>query len=74
MENELKLLNAQDVATILRVSVHSVRRWASQKKLHPVKLGARTLFDSADVVRFVDAARNADTENQQVVNRVEQDQ
>lgn len=51
------LMDVGDVAKVLRVSPHTVRRWASQKKLHRLKLGSRTLFDPADVARFVEQAR-----------------
>jgi excisionase family DNA binding protein len=54
-----ELLDVNDVAEALRVSPHTVRRWAGQKKLTKVKLGSRTLFDPADVARFVEQARAA---------------
>jgi excisionase family DNA binding protein len=53
------LLDIDDVAKALRVSPHTVRRWASQGKLAKVKLGSRTLFDPGDVARFVERARAA---------------
>jgi excisionase family DNA binding protein len=59
MTTEVKLLSVDDVAEALRVSPHSVRRWASQKRLRKLKLGSRTLFDPAEVARFVAAARDA---------------
>ena len=51
------LMDVNDVAKALRVSPHTVRRWASQKKLSRLKLGSRTVFDPAEVARFVEAAR-----------------
>jgi excisionase family DNA binding protein len=57
MSSEIKLLDVGDVAIALRVSPHTVRRWAAQKKLRRVKLGSRTLFDPSDVARFVERAR-----------------
>jgi excisionase family DNA binding protein len=59
MNPEIKLLDVSDVASALRVSPHTVRRWAAQKKLRRVKLGSRTLFDPSDVAMFVEAARKA---------------
>lgn len=53
------LMDINDVSKALRVSPHTIRRWASQKKLRRIKLGSRSLFDSADVARFVDQARAA---------------
>jgi excisionase family DNA binding protein len=57
MNTGIVLMDVNDVAKALRVSPHTVRRWASQKKLVKVKLGSRTLFDPADVARFVAEAR-----------------
>jgi excisionase family DNA binding protein len=57
MESEITLLDVNDVASALRVSPHTVRRWAAQKKLNKVKLGSRTLFSPSDVKRFVEEAR-----------------
>lgn len=51
------LMDVNDVSRASRVSPHTVRRWASQKKLRRIKLGSRTLFDPADVARYVDQAR-----------------
>ncbi|MGI8419215.1 MAG: helix-turn-helix domain-containing protein [Candidatus Levyibacteriota bacterium] len=36
-----ELLNAQQAAKFLSVSVHTIRRWAQQKKLNGVKVGSR---------------------------------
>lgn len=58
-----ELMDVNDVAKSLRVSPHTVRRWATQGKLHRVKLGSRTLFAADDVARFVDQARNAASES-----------
>ncbi len=52
-----KLWDLNMVADALRVSPHSVRRWASEGRLRRIKLGSRTLFDPADVMRFVEEAR-----------------
>lgn len=63
MKESPVLMDVNDVAKALRVSPHTVRRWASQKKLHKLKLGSRTLFDPSDVDRFVEEARQAATES-----------
>jgi excisionase family DNA binding protein len=57
------LLNVSDVAAMLNVSPHTVRRWASQKKLNKIKLGSRTLFDAEDVARFIETARRTSTDS-----------
>ena len=51
------LMDVNDVAEALRVSPHTVRRWASQNKLRRVKLGSRTLFEPDDVVKFLQKAK-----------------
>ena len=51
------LLDVNDVARTLRVSPHTVRRWASVGKLRRLKLGTRTLFEAAELARFVEEAR-----------------
>ena len=60
------LMDVYDVAEALRVSPHTIRRWATQKKLRRIKLGSRTLFDPIDVAQFVERAR-ADAEPTQSV-------
>jgi excisionase family DNA binding protein len=57
------LMDIGDVSRALRVSPHTVRRWASQGRLRKIKLGSRTLFDPGDVFRFVEEARKAPTES-----------
>ena len=59
MSSTTMLMKVDDVAGTLRVSPHTVRRWAGQRKLKKVKLGTRTLFDPADVAQFVEQARSA---------------
>ena len=54
MSSTTMLMNVDDVAGTLRVSPHTVRRWAGQRKLRKLKLGTRTLFDPADVAQFVE--------------------
>ena len=51
------LMDTNDVARALRVSPHTVRRWGSEGKLKRIKLGARTLYDPADVTAFVEKAK-----------------
>lgn len=59
MNTPKTLMDVNDVAKALRVSPHTVRRWASQSRLKKLKLGSRTLFDPEDVSRFVEQARAA---------------
>ncbi|MCH7986648.1 MAG: helix-turn-helix domain-containing protein, partial [Acidobacteria bacterium] len=39
-----QLLDVSDVAQLLRISPHTVRKWKSLGKLRALKLGRRTLF------------------------------
>lgn len=57
MTNMPVLVDADTVAKALSVSRYTVRRWASIGKLRRVKIGARTLFDPADVARLVERAK-----------------
>ncbi len=59
MDRLLTLMSVEDVARVLNISTHTVRRWASQKKLPRIKLGTRTLFDPEAVAEFVSQARAA---------------
>lgn len=59
MDRLLTLMSVEDVARVLNISTHTVRRWASQKKLRRIKLGTRTLFDPEAVAEFVSQARAA---------------
>jgi excisionase family DNA binding protein len=63
MSRTSELMDVDDVAKALRVSPYTVRRWATQKKLHRIKLGSRTVFDADDVARFVEQARKASSQS-----------
>ena len=58
------LWDVNDVSRALKVSPHTVRRWAAQNKLRRIKLGSRTLFDPAEVALFVEQARASTTTTQ----------
>lgn len=48
-----KLLNVQEAASLLRISVHTVRSWVSRRRLPYVKLGRRTVFDATELERWI---------------------
>ncbi len=52
-----QLLNVQDVASLLRVSPYTVRRWDAQGKLRGLRLGRRVLWHPDQVTAFVEEAR-----------------
>ncbi len=53
-----QLLSVVDTARALSVSPHSIRRWTQQGRIKPVKLGTRTLYEPAEIERFVEAAKS----------------
>jgi excisionase family DNA binding protein len=54
---DVNLMDVNDVASALKVSAQTIRRWAGQKRLLSMKLGARTLFHPRDVADFVEKMR-----------------
>jgi excisionase family DNA binding protein len=52
MEN---LLNVAEAASRLGISRHTLNGWVSKRKVPFVKLGRRTLFNPADLVRIIKA-------------------
>ena len=49
----LDLLNMGDVAKELRVSIHTVRAWAFQRRFPVIKLGRRVFVERAAMEKFV---------------------
>ncbi len=63
-----QLLNLEEAAAALKVSIHTVRAWTFQGKLPVVKLGRRCLYRLADLETFVEenwqpAGRNAQSKH-----------
>ncbi len=56
-DNAPKLLNKQETADILRISIHTLNQWISQGKIVPTKLGTRVLFDLDYLVSWLDTKR-----------------
>jgi Helix-turn-helix domain len=52
-----QLLTLLAVAKALCVSPHTVRAWVRKRKLHPVRICRRLLFDPAEVARFVSESK-----------------
>ena len=50
-----RLLDLEQVADAWRVSTHTVRLWVKQRRLHPVRVCRRLLFDPAECERFLNA-------------------
>ena len=54
-KNRVQLLALDEVADRLRLSLHTVRRWASVRRLPIVKLGRRVLVSENERLKLVDA-------------------
>ena len=52
-----RLLSAEQVADRLSINVHTVYRLARQGELVTTRIGARRLFDPADVIAFVERSK-----------------
>jgi excisionase family DNA binding protein len=49
----LDLMDLEDVARELKISIHTVRAWGYQKRFPTIKLGRRVLVERAAIERFV---------------------
>jgi excisionase family DNA binding protein len=47
------LLNVEQTAKLLGISVNTLRQWISQRRLPVVKLGKAVRFASEDVEKFI---------------------
>ena len=52
-----ELLSIRDVATLLKISVPSIRRLQQQRQIPFIKIGGRVLFSKSDILSFVDRRR-----------------
>jgi excisionase family DNA binding protein len=52
-----KLLSLREVAPLIGVSLSTVRRWASCRKIPLIKIGGRVLVDAAALDKLIDAHR-----------------
>lgn len=52
-DDDNRLLGLREVAERLGLSLHTVRRWASQRRLPVVKLGKRVLVAEKDLEKLV---------------------
>jgi len=52
-----ELLDLREVSKELKVSIHTLRAWAYQKKIPVVRLGRRVLLKRQDVEEFVSKNR-----------------
>ena len=53
----MKLISLEQAATMLGLSIWTVRKWALGHRIPSVRLGRRRLIDADDVVRLVEAGR-----------------
>ena len=48
------LLNVQETASYLHISISTLYRWVHQKKIEYVKIGSRVLFSEDILKKFVE--------------------
>ena len=56
-----KLYKVAEAAEILRVSVHTLYRWSSQKKIPVIRLSNMIVFAESDLNEFIAANRDPAT-------------
>lgn len=56
-DTALQLLTLSEVASLLRLSPHTIRAMVRKDRLRPVRICRRLLFDPAEVLRLVEASR-----------------
>lgn len=47
------LLNVQDTARYLHISVSTLYRWVHRKEIQYIKIGSRVLFSQEDLAEFI---------------------
>ncbi len=52
-----KLLTVKDVMVVLRISRPTLYRLLKGRKLQPVRIGSRTLFDANDIRAFIEGSK-----------------
>ena len=52
-----RLLTLMEVANLLRLSAHTIRKMVRQNRLHPVRICRRLLFSPDEVTRFLAGAK-----------------
>jgi len=52
-----RLMDVNELATLWRVSPHTIRAWVQQKRLAPIKICRRLLFHPDEYARFLSAPR-----------------
>lgn len=57
--NMEKLITVNEALEILRISRPTIYRLIANGSLKPVKIGKRTLFEEAELHRFLDNLKNA---------------
>lgn len=50
-----KLLDLKEVSDRLNVSLSTIRRWASERRLRTVKISRRVFVQEADLERLIEA-------------------
>lgn len=51
----VKLLRLSEVSEVLGLSLHTVRRWASERRIPIVKIGRAVLVDERELGKLIEA-------------------
>ncbi len=63
---QLKLINVNELAKVLGISVQTVYAWVSRRRLPIVKVGRRTMFNPEEIDRWVRVRSRREVELQQI--------
>lgn len=50
---DFQLLTVEEAATLLRVSVHTIRSWVLRKKIPHLHVGRRVFFNQTELIEWV---------------------
>jgi DNA-binding transcriptional MerR regulator len=53
-----RLMDLKELASLWRVSPHTIRAWVRQKRLNPTRICRRLLFAPAECERFLQARQS----------------
>ena len=53
-----RLMDLKELASLWRVSPHTIRSWVRQRRLNPTKICRRLLFDPDECARFLAAGNH----------------
>lgn len=61
MENERRLMNINEVAEYLDLSIHTIYSWSYRNKIPRVKIGRLVKFDKKDIDWWLEQQKEVNT-------------